>query len=211
MVKRNASFLILIIFLCFALAGISSAYAQENSEEEFTLEEITVTAQKREENVQKTSLSISVLTGDQIQEKSYNSIDSMLQNVAGLQIQGVGTGAQIFIRGIGLNNVDTAYGDPAIALNVDGIQQQRGGAIGQSTMDIERVEVLRGPQGTMYGRSATGGAVNIIMVQPKDKFEVSARALIGNYNARTYEAMVNVPIYSKLALRLTGIKDKRDS
>ena len=63
----------------------------------------------------------------------------------------------------------------------------------------------------MYGRNATGGAVNIIMAQPKDRFEVSARAQIGNYSARTYEAMVNVPIYSKLALRLSGVKDKRDT
>ena len=103
-------------------------YAQEDSNEEFTLEEITVTAQKREENVQKTSLSISVLTGDQIQEKSYTAVTDMLQNVAGVQLQGAGTSSQIFIRGIGLNNLDTAYGDPAIALNVDGIQQQRGGS-----------------------------------------------------------------------------------
>ncbi len=209
--RKNTLFIFLAVFICFVLSWVSSLYSQEKSGDEFTLEEITVTAEKREENIQKTSLSLSVLTGDQIQEKAYSAITDMLQNVPGLQIQGAGTSSQIFIRGIGLNNLDTAYGDPAIALNVDGIQQQRGGAVGQSTMDVERVEVLRGPQGTMYGRNATGGAVNIIMVQPKDKFETSARAQLGNYNLRTYEAMVNVPVYSKLALRLSGVKDYRDT
>jgi len=195
--------------------GLPSVYAQKSDGDEFTLEEITVTAEKHIKDVQKTSLSVSVLTGDQIQEKSYNAITDMLQNVVGLQIQGAGgsnnNGAKLFIRGIGLNNLDTAYGDPAIALNVDGIQQQRGIALTNSTMDVERVEVLRGPQGTMYGRNATGGAVNIVMVQPKDKFEASARMQLGNYNAQTYEAMINVPIDSKLALRVSGIKDKRDT
>ena len=209
--KKYLWLLATITGFIFLTGGLPPSYAQGDAESEFTLEEIIVTAEKREENVQKTSLSISVLTGDDIKDRSYSSIDSMLQNIAGLQIQGVGTSSQIFIRGIGLNNLDTAYGDPAIALNVDGIQQLRGGAIGQSTMDVERVEVLRGPQGTMYGRSATGGAVNIVMAQPKDSFEVSAGVQIGNYNAQTYEAMVNVPVYSKLALRLTGVKDKRDS
>jgi len=184
--------------------------AQEN-EDEFTLDEIIVTAEKREENVQKTPISIAVISADEIKDKSLTSVDTILDNIVGVQIQGQGTGAQIFIRGIGLNNLDTAYGDPAIALNVDGIQQQRGGAIGQSTMDIERIEVLRGPQGTLYGRNATGGAVNVVMVQPKDKFETSARVQIGNYDVRTYEAMVNIPIYSKLALRVSGIRDGRST
>ena len=206
--KPKTLFIMLTFILCFVLSGIPSLYAQEN--DEFTLEEITVTAEKRVENVQKTPISLSVITSDEIIDKSLTSVDNILQNIVGLQVQGEGTSAQIFIRGIGLNNLDTAYGDPAIALNVDGIQQQRGGAIGQSTMDVERVEVLRGPQGTLYGRNATGGAVNVIMVQPKNKFESSGRVQLGNYNVRTYEAMLNVPIYSKLALRLSGIKSIRD-
>ena len=215
MQKKYMWLLTIVTGFTFVFGGLQSVYAQKSDSDEFTLEEITVTAEKRVADVQKTSLSVSVLTGDEVKEKSYTSITSMLENVAGVQIQGSGSGnssgAKIFIRGIGLNNLDTAYGDPAIALNVDGIQQQRGLALSNSTMDVERVEVLRGPQGTMYGRNATGGAVNIVMVQPKDKFETSARVQLGNYNAQTYEAMANVPVYSKLALRLSGVKDKRDS
>jgi len=78
-------------------------------------------------------------------------------------------------------------------------------------MDVERVEVLRGPQGTLYGRDATGGVVNIIMVQPKDIFESQAKVQIGSYDARSYQAVVNVPVNSKLAFRVSGSLDKTDS
>lgn len=207
---RNVCFVsIVVLSVLFTFMPISSVFAQ--GEDTFMLEEITVTADKREENVQKVPLSVSVVSAEEITEKSYKSIDDMLQNVPGLQIQGTGTDAKIFIRGIGLNNMDTAYGDPAIALNVDGIQQQRGIALSNSTMDIERIEVLRGPQGTMYGRNATGGAVNIVMAKPKDRFEAKAKAQFGNYNAKTYEAVLNVPVFSSLALRTSGVKDERDS
>lgn len=208
---RNVCFVFIVILsvLLLNFTPVSSVFAQD--EDTFTLEEITVTADKREENVQKVPLSVSVVSAEEIKDKSYKSIDDMLQNIPGLQVQGAGSDAKIFIRGIGLNNLDTAYGDPAIALNVDGIQQQRGNALSNSTMDIERIEVLRGPQGTMYGRNATGGAVNIIMAKPKDKVEIQARAQFGNYDARTYEAVLNVPVYSKLALRASGVKDERDT
>jgi len=201
---------VLFVVVVFCWCG-TSGFAQETDDDSFTLQEIIVTADKREENVQKVPLSVSVLSSEEIKGKSYTTVNEMLQNVVGLQVQGAGSDAKIFIRGIGLNNLDTAYGDPAIALNVDGIQQQRGIAISNSTMDIERIEVLRGPQGTMYGRNATGGAVNIVMAKPKDKLELSARAQVGNYAARTYEAVVNVPVYSKLALRASGVKDDRDT
>lgn len=208
---KNVCFVFIVVLsvLLLNFMPVSSVFAQD--EDVFTLEEIKVTADKREENVQDVPLSVSVVSADEITGKAYKSIDEMLENVPGLQIQGAGTDSQIFIRGIGLNNLDTAYGDPAIALNVDGIQQQRGIALSNSTMDVERIEVLRGPQGTMYGRNATGGAVNIVMAKPKDKFEVKAKAQFGNFNARTYEAVLNVPVHSTLALRASGVKDERDT
>lgn len=77
-------------------------------------------------------------------------------------------------------------------------------------MDVERVEVLRGPQGTLYGRNATGGVINVVMVQPKDSFEVYGGVLFGNYNARTFKGVVNVPVTNNLAFRVSGIKENRD-
>jgi len=189
--------------------------AQESDSGEFTLEEITITAEKRVENMQKTPISVSLVTSEDIQEKSLGSVQDMLQNVVGVQLQGSGGAADgdsesIFIRGIGLNNMDMQWGDPAIALNVDGVQQQRESALFSSMVDVERVEVLRGPQGTLYGRNATGGAVNVIMAQPKDHFEASGSLQFGNYNARSLEGILNVPAGSKLALRFSGIEERRD-
>lgn len=196
----------------FTIGVLHSVYAQE---EEFTLEEITVTAEKREENVQKTSISMSIVTPEAISKKSLNKVEDILQNVIGVQLQGAGGAADggaesIFIRGIGLNNMDMQWGDPAVTLSIDGVQQQRESALFNSMVDVERVEVLRGPQGTLYGRNATGGAVNVVLVQPKDTFEVSGTVNIGNYNARSIQGVINIPVHSKFALRISGIKDKRD-
>jgi iron complex outermembrane receptor protein len=77
-------------------------------------------------------------------------------------------------------------------------------------MDVERVEVLRGPQGTLYGRNATGGVVNVVMVQPKDYFEFSGKVGYGNFNARNLQGVVNVPVNSKLAMRVAAAVEKRD-
>ena len=213
--KKN----IVIIFLAIVgigltLGDLSWVYAQEK--EEFTLEEIIITAEKREENVQKTPLAVSIVNAEEINNKSLISVKDMIQNLAGVQIGGLSGGGgdteslSIFIRGIGMNQLDSNWGDPAIALNVDGIQKQGNTAIAMSNIDVERVEVLRGPQGTLYGRSATGGAVNIIMVQPKDYFEATGKVQVGSYNTRNYEAVVNVPVYDKLALRISGTKTNRD-
>lgn len=200
-----AAFVLFSLIFC----DISSISAQEA---EFTLEEITVTAEKREENVQKTSMSLSIVTEEEIMKRSLTTIDDMLRNVVGLGIAGQGQSARIFIRGIGADGgLDTAFTDSPVSLIVDGVQQQRSVAISNTMMDVERVEVLRGPQGTLYGRNAIGGAVNVVTVQPRDYFEAMGKVQGGNYNSRNYQAVINIPVYNKLALRISGAKDSRDT
>ena len=205
----------LVLGLVLIPSNAQYANAQESGDEEFTLEEITVTAEKREENVQKVPIALSIVTSEEIEKKSLTRVEDILRNVIGVQMQGAGGAADggaesIFIRGIGLNSMDMQWGDPAVALSVDGVQQQRESALFNSMVDVERVEVLRGPQGTLYGRNATGGAVNVIMIQPKDYFEASGTVTLGNYNARGFEGIVNIPLHSKVALRIAGIKEERD-
>ncbi|MGC3980396.1 MAG: TonB-dependent receptor [Steroidobacteraceae bacterium] len=180
------------------------------------LEEITVTAEKREVNLQKAAVSVTAVSGESLQRKGISTLDKAIQETASVKIatspQG-GTGASIFIRGVGSNFMDPdRAAQPAVAINVDGVTNSTPSVVLSSMFDVDRVEVLRGPQGTLYGSSAEGGVVNIVLANPKPIFEVKGRAQVGNYNAREVEGMLNVPlIQDKLALRFTASNSKRDA
>jgi outer membrane receptor protein involved in Fe transport len=129
------------------------------------LEAVTVTAQKRTEDVQKIPISISVMTRPKITERGINSFDNALRQMPGVEVQGLAQGAQVYIRGIG-SSIDPTFADPSVALMVDGVYNGRTETVIGGIFDMERVEVLRGPQGTLYGRNATGGSINIITSNP---------------------------------------------
>lgn len=165
------------------------------------LEEIVVTAQRRAENLQETPLAVSAITGEGLESQGIKSVVDLSAQVPSLQITNSGGGAsQIFMRGIGSSNV-TEVGDPAVAYHIDGIYIARATATGALFYDIDRVEVLRGPQGTLYGRNATAGAINVISKRPTQKLEGSASVEFGNYNALTTSGVLNVPLDETLAIR----------
>lgn len=205
----NKSTVLIASGVLTGLAGQMPAAAQESGA--FALEEVVVTAQKREENVQKTAVSIGVVSGEQLREKGINSLDNALRELAGVSVAGLaGSGGQIVIRGVGGSNLDTNVADPAVALMVDGSYTGRAEMVLSSAIDVQRVEVMRGPQGTVYGRNATGGAVNLITNAPSDKFESAANLQVGNYSLLHVDGMLNVPIADSLALRLVAWKETRD-
>lgn len=178
-----------------------------------TLEEIVVTAEKREEDVQKTPINITTIQREQLEQKGLVDLDETLKEVPGVKITSSpqGQGGSISIRGVGDNFLDpTISSQPAVAINVDGVVNTNPNDIMQSMFDVDRVEVLKGPQGTLYGSSAEGGVVNIVMAQPKHEFEASGRVQVGNYESHVLEGMVNLPIGDMLALRLTASDSKRD-
>jgi len=135
----------------------------------------------------------------------------MASLVPGLQI-GVQEGnTEVFIRGIGSDN-NTEIGDPAVALHIDGVYIPRPRGVGSMFYDIERVEVNSGPQGTVRGRNAMGGAVNIVSKRPKlEEFGADAEATFGTFSQRRYQGMVNIPIGSMLALRAAAFSEVHDS
>lgn len=193
----------------FALAQSTSAEAGGGIE----LEEIIVTAQKREESSQKTAISIATVQRGEIERKGMVNLDEVLKDVPGVKIESSpqGSGGSISIRGVGNNFLDpTISSQPAVAINVDGVINTNPNDIMQSMFDVDRVEVLKGPQGTLYGSSAEGGVVNIVLAQPKHEFEARGRLQVGNYNSRVMEGVVNIPLGDTLALRLTGSDSKRD-
>jgi iron complex outermembrane receptor protein len=197
--------------LVFGVAMHSYADAQEtNKGEEFTLEEITVTAEKREVNAQKTSVALTAITGEEIQEKSYDRLENVLQDVPGLSIQATSpTGSGVYIRGVG-SNVDTNIADPSVAINIDGVYFSKGEVAFSTMYDTQRVEVLRGPQGTMYGRNAIGGTVNVISNNPTGSVDAAANIKFGNYNLQEFDGMLNIPLTEKLWGRFSVMKQDRD-
>jgi len=176
-----------------------------------TIQEVVVTAERRAETVQKTPLAITALTPESLRTLGVTSATSLNSLVPGLEIGGNGGGSlDIFIRGIGSTN-DTEVGDPAVAFNVDGVYMARSRSANGLFYDIDRIEVLRGPQGTLYGRNATAGAINVITKQPTDSFAGAASVEVGDYGEFLTSGMVNVPVYDKLSLRAAFQTSRHDS
>jgi iron complex outermembrane receptor protein len=172
--------------------------------------EIIVTAMKKAESSLKVPAALSVLGGGDLKTVGVNSVVDLQNLVPGLNIGTGGFGTNISIRGV-TSTDQTSKGELGIAYNVDGAFVGRGQEQGVSYFDIDRVEVLRGPQGTLYGRSSTGGAINVISKKPEiGKFEGYGKFEYGNYNAVRGEAAINIPVSSAIAIRIAGNANSRD-
>jgi len=171
--------------------------------------DIVVTAQRRAESIQDTPLAISALGGDALQKTGVTDITQLGTRLSNVSINTNAGITRIAIRGIGSNATQPNLETP-IAYHVDGVYVSRGEAQGDSFYDVERIEVVRGPQGTLYGRNATGGAVNIITRDPTDEFSGYADFTVGNYSLIQAEAAVSGPLTPTLSFRIAGQAIKRD-
>jgi iron complex outermembrane receptor protein len=167
--------------------------------------EVIVTANRRSQSLSKTPLAITAVTGEKLGGEGITNtqnLTNILPNVqngpAGFSIRGVASGDF------------TEKGDPSTAFNLDGVYIARVTAQSLALFDIERVEVLRGPQGTLYGRNATAGVVNVITARPSDDFDASGTVEVGNYDTVRTTAMVNVPLSESVAFRLSGAINRHD-
>lgn len=152
---------------------------------------IVVTAQNRSENVQDVPIAISVVSGEALVNAGVTDFASMTRVAPAVNIVADTTQTRISIRGIGSNSNDEAQ-DQTVAVNIDGEYINRPTVLNASLFDLERVEVLRGPQGTLYGRNATGGAINFIMRKPGDKFAANGNISYGNFNQIIVQGGVDV-------------------
>jgi len=201
-----------LLFASAALAVVSfhAPMAMAQDANVVKLDEVVVTAQRRSENLQKTPLTVSAVTGDKLESQGIKTVVDLSAQVPALQISSSGSGAAVvFLRGIGSTNT-TEVGDPAVAYHIDGIYIARSTSVGALFYDIDRVEVLRGPQGTLYGRNATAGAINVITKQPKFAFEGNGSLDVGNYGAITTSGMVNVPVSDTIAVRAAFQQSRHD-
>jgi iron complex outermembrane recepter protein len=153
--------LALIIGFMFVFGDAFFLCAQDADKEEFTLEEITVTAQKREENQQRVPIAMDVISGDQLAQSGHSDVDEILGNISNVMINFSSDGMRVSVRGITETEGtmrDIRTSTPSVAINIDGAYNSSGGA-GQNLFDVERVEVLYGPQSTMYASHSPGGIV----------------------------------------------------
>ncbi|MFT5482525.1 MAG: iron complex outermembrane receptor protein [Halieaceae bacterium] len=174
------------------------------------IEEVIVTAQKRSQSVQEIPLAVTAMGADMLDERGITDIASMVSSVPGMHFGQSGSNTRITIRGIGTEQT-TVTGDPGVAFHIDGVYQARSSAGNALFYDLARVEVLRGPQGTLYGRNATGGSVNLVTKAPDEELGGSLEAQIGNYNQRRLRGVFNTPLVEdKLFMRISGQTEARD-
>ena len=173
------------------------------------IEVVKVTVDRREKRLQDYAGSASVFSQDDLERVNVQSVRELSHVAPSLQIGTQEGNTEIFIRGIGSSN-NTELGDPSAATHIDGVYIPRPRGVGAMFFDLERVEVNRGPQGTLRGRNAVAGSLNLVTAAPKlEQFSSEASVQFGNYNQRLSRAMVNIPIGSKLALRLAAFTENR--
>jgi len=176
-----------------------------------TVAALVVTAQKREENIQDVPIAMSAFTQEDLTRSQVAGGPDLMTQVPNFTFTKTNfSGYSIQIRGIGTQAI-SATTDPAVAVAFNNTPFIRNRFFEQEFYDLERVEVLRGPQGTLYGRNATAGVVNIISAKPKNHFEAKVSADVANYNSTRVEGMINLPLVDgKAALRIAGAWTKRD-
>jgi len=164
------------------------------------IQEIIVTAQRRPEDVQKSSLAIQVIGGDALAKAGVQDVKDLSALVPGLQIALGANETQAFIRGVG-DESSTGLGQSAVAFNIDGVYAADQASYAPLFYDVSRVEVLKGPQGTLYGRNSSAGAVNIITNKPTDALSGDITVEYGNYDLKHVTGAINVPITDTLWVR----------
>ncbi|NDA71519.1 MAG: TonB-dependent receptor, partial [Betaproteobacteria bacterium] len=174
------------------------------------IQSVTVTANRRAEDQQKVNVSVSAIAGEELSERNISDLSQMESLVPGFTFGRSGSDARPAMRGVRTENVAT-NADTTIGYFVDGIYKSRAQQAMLGFTDVSMVEVLRGPQGTLYGRNTFGGTVSITNNIPIHKFsESSASLTIGNYNKRRLEGYVNAPISDTVSVRIVGLVDKSD-
>ena len=201
-----------ILALLTSLLGAAPSIANEPTNTSSILEEIVVTAQKREQNLQDVGISITAFTGDQMRELGFQSTTDLVAHTPGLRYVsnfGDGNNAAFSLRGVGLNDF-AEINESAVAVYVDEIYHATLAGLGFQLFDIERTEVLKGPQGTLFGRNATGGLVHFVTKKPTDEFEGYIDATYGKYDQVRLEAAAGGPLGEALAARVSVLYHDHD-
>ena len=191
----------------------SAAYAQSNADSGSKLESVIVTAQKRPQTLLDVPASIQAMTAEQVRELGITDFVSLSQYTPGViasnQAVGGRTVQTFTIRGVGMDD-SRPNGSPSAAVHFDGVYQGSAALIGGQMFDVERVEILKGPQGTLYGRNTTAGAINVISRKPGKTFEGSAEIDYGSFGSVRTQVAVGGALDERWGVRIAGVYDRTD-
>ncbi|MCB1695056.1 MAG: TonB-dependent receptor [Pseudomonadales bacterium] len=202
------------LMVASAVLATGSVHAQV-SQSGFMLEEVMVTARKREENLQSTPIAVSAFTGNELENRQITSTDQLSEVTPNLTFDSVSpasgssSAGQIFIRGIGQTDF-TPVTDPGVGLYIDGVYMARSVGAVLDFLDVERIEILRGPQGTLFGRNTIGGAISIFSKKPDEELAGSGKVEVGDDDMFNATVKANVPITDKLLSNVAITSRYRD-
>lgn len=185
------------------LAGLS-AQANEADDSGSLIQEVVVTAQLRKQSAEDVPIAMQVVGAEQIEAVGATDIHDLQTFVPGLTVTGSQTEPHFSLRGIRSNDFGVGT-DPAVGLYIDGIYSSRSGASITAFDDVEQIEVLKGPQGTLLGRNSPAGAISITTNKPTDKYEGQVTLRVGDYGDRRLAGMVNIPLTDTLDLRASTV------
>jgi iron complex outermembrane receptor protein len=172
--------------------------------------DIVITAQRRSENLQRAAIAVSAVAGDRLTEASVTEATQLTRLLPSLQVAPASSFTQIYLRGVGTFGAN-AFAEQGVAFNLDGVYLSRPAAPAGLFYDLDRIEVLKGPQGTLYGRNATGGAVNVITARPRvGRTEGFITAEYGNFETVRTSGAINLAIGENAALRISGQHAEHD-
>ncbi len=204
---------LLALSISASIAYSQGAFAQSQNQYDSkpAIEEVIVTVNRREQNLQDVSQTVQVFAGEELEKLGINSDFTNLQfSVPGLQIANQEGKIEVYLRGIGSSDSDFSS-DPSVATHYNGIYLPRPRGIGPLFFDSERVEVNKGPQGTLRGRNATGGTINIISNKPVlGEFSGTFSGTIGSFNTREVSGVMNIPLTENSAVRVSAWSKAHD-
>ncbi len=180
---------------------------------ESEIEEIIVTAQKRAESVQEVPISVTALTSEMITNRGIVNVQNLVASAPGLtgyEAPSTRGNFGVSIRGVGSGNSNNVSIDPANAIYMDGVYLGKATGFGVDMIDLERIEILRGPQGTLYGRNSTGGAINFITRKPTGELGLDLRLSGGNYGSKEYSLRFDSPKSGNFAFSFSAHGRERD-
>jgi iron complex outermembrane receptor protein len=188
------------------ILGAAPALAQSA---EVGLEEVVVTAQRRAENVQNVPMSVTAITSESLSRNDVRDLSRIEVLTPGFSFGKSGSDARPAIRGVRTENVAVS-GDPTIGFFMDNVYRSRASMANEPFVDVARVEVQRGPQGTLYGRNTFGGNIAVVSNEPGGEFDAAASLLYGSYDRRRADGFVNVPLGERASVRIAALRENMD-
>ncbi|WP_317930423.1 TonB-dependent receptor [Halioxenophilus sp. WMMB6] len=193
--------------LSFAISALLMASTSVSAQ----IEEVVVTAQKRSQDLQDVPIAVTAMNADMLKDAGISNVTGIAARTPGFSMGEFNPAQpQLYIRGIGSNGDGAASGEQSVAMFIDGVYVNRSAGTGLELFDIQSIEVLRGPQGTLWGKNAIAGAINVTTRKPSDQFEAAAEFTLGNLGVSNLRSMIAGPLTDKLNGKLSLNTKQRD-